>query len=220
MLRGLNQLRRGRFREGWSDYASREGIPELYPDGQTTLADQEWQGQGQGQALAGKTLLVTDDQGHGDAIQFFRYLPYPRPSSHLKSAMKRPAVRRLAACRAMRVGLVWSGDPRHTRDHLRSVPAELFPGLPDVPGISVHSLRHEVRRADLPALGKPVWLVLHVAPDWRWMADRTDSPWYPTVRLFRVAPAEWLNAPGASPGADWAPVLDRVATALRALSPP
>ncbi len=35
------------------------------------------------------------------------------------------------------------------------------------------------------ALGKPVWLLLSFAPDWRWLLERDDSPWYPTMRLFR-----------------------------------
>jgi tetratricopeptide (TPR) repeat protein len=35
------------------------------------------------------------------------------------------------------------------------------------------------------ALGKPVWVLLPFVPDWRWMRDRTDSPWYPTMLLFR-----------------------------------
>lgn len=35
------------------------------------------------------------------------------------------------------------------------------------------------------ALGTPLWVLLHRAADWRWLVDRTDSPWYPTARLFR-----------------------------------
>ncbi len=35
------------------------------------------------------------------------------------------------------------------------------------------------------ALGKPVWTLLPYSPDWRWMLDRSDSPWYPSMRLFR-----------------------------------
>jgi hypothetical protein len=35
------------------------------------------------------------------------------------------------------------------------------------------------------ALGKPVWILLPFMPDWRWMLDRDDSPWYSTARLFR-----------------------------------
>jgi Flp pilus assembly protein TadD len=35
------------------------------------------------------------------------------------------------------------------------------------------------------SLGKPVWTLLPFAPDWRWLLDRNDSPWYPTMRLFR-----------------------------------
>ena len=35
------------------------------------------------------------------------------------------------------------------------------------------------------ALGRPVWVALKFVPDWRWLLDRADSPWYPTMRLFR-----------------------------------
>ena len=35
------------------------------------------------------------------------------------------------------------------------------------------------------ALGKPVWLLISTAGDWRWLCDRDDSPWYPTMRIFR-----------------------------------
>ena len=42
------------------------------------------------------------------------------------------------------------------------------------------------------AMAKPVWTMLPYAPDWRWLLDRGDSPWYPTLRLFRQAkPREW-----------------------------
>jgi tetratricopeptide (TPR) repeat protein len=54
------------------------------------------------------------------------------------------------------------------------------------------------------ALGRPLWLLLAYTPDWRWLLDRDDSPWYPTARLFRQR----------SPGA-WDEVLARVADALR-----
>ncbi len=35
------------------------------------------------------------------------------------------------------------------------------------------------------AMGKPVWLLLPFAPDWRWLLERDTSPWYPTMRIFR-----------------------------------
>ena len=35
------------------------------------------------------------------------------------------------------------------------------------------------------ALGKPVWILLPYAADWRWLLGREDSPWYPSARLFR-----------------------------------
>jgi hypothetical protein len=41
-------------------------------------------------------------------------------------------------------------------------------------------------------MGKPVWLLLPFAPDWRWLIDREDSPWYPTMRLYRQErPGDW-----------------------------
>ena len=45
------------------------------------------------------------------------------------------------------------------------------------------------------ALGRPVWTLLAFAPDWRWILGRIDTPWYPTMRLFRQpAPNDWAGA--------------------------
>jgi hypothetical protein len=47
------------------------------------------------------------------------------------------------------------------------------------------------------ALGRPVWVLLPFEADWRWMLERSDSPWYPTMRLFRqTKPGDW-SAPVA-----------------------
>jgi tetratricopeptide (TPR) repeat protein len=44
------------------------------------------------------------------------------------------------------------------------------------------------------ALGKPVWVLLPFIPDWRWMMNRQDSPWYPTMKLFRQKRfGDWAN---------------------------
>jgi tetratricopeptide (TPR) repeat protein len=53
------------------------------------------------------------------------------------------------------------------------------------------------------ALARPVWVLLPFAPDWRWLLERSDSPWYPTARLFRQ------DRPG-----DWSGVVRQVRAAL------
>ena len=53
------------------------------------------------------------------------------------------------------------------------------------------------------AMGKKAWIMLPFAPDWRWLLERSDSPWYPTVRLFRQRTPR-----------DWGPVVAAVAAAL------
>ena len=53
-------------------------------------------------------------------------------------------------------------------------------------------------------MGKPVWILLPFAPDWRWLTDRSDSPWYPTARLFRQPKTD-----------DWAGVVAQIKAALK-----
>ncbi|HEY8751512.1 MAG TPA: glycosyltransferase family 9 protein, partial [Tepidisphaeraceae bacterium] len=54
------------------------------------------------------------------------------------------------------------------------------------------------------ALGVPVWVAMPLAPDWRWLLDREDTPWYPTMKLFRQQKL-----------GDWPQVISRIADALR-----
>ena len=57
------------------------------------------------------------------------------------------------------------------------------------------------------ALGKPTWVLLPFAADWRWLLDREDTPWYPNTKLFRQRVA-----------GDWPEVIDRVANELQRLA--
>jgi hypothetical protein len=52
-------------------------------------------------------------------------------------------------------------------------------------------------------MGKPVWTLLPFVPDWRWLLNRNDSPWYPSMRLFRQTRAN-----------DWAGVFKRLKQTL------
>jgi len=148
---------------------------------------------------------------------------------------------RLGSHDRLRVGLVWSGNPKHGNDRERSIPLRLMTGLLNVDATFV-SLQKDVRpddkatlleRTDLVdltahladfvetaaliscldlvitvdtsvahlsgALGRPTWIMLPYAPDYRWLLDRDDSPWYPTVRLFRQTESQ-----------EYGSVLDRV----------
>jgi tetratricopeptide (TPR) repeat protein len=137
----------------------------------------------------------------------------------------------------VKVGLAWSGMPRHVNDRNRSMPLGAWRPLLAMPGVQCFSLQKGdtgvygdiqpapgeladltphwrdfcdsaamVAELDLViavdtsaihlagALGKPAWLLLPPNPDFRWLLDRDDSPWYPALRLFRRAAAEPRDA--------------------------
>jgi tetratricopeptide (TPR) repeat protein len=150
--------------------------------------------------------------------------------------------------RKLRVGVVWSGNPKCTEDQTRSVPLASFEPLLSLGGVQFFSLQMGAAAESLDpmrwamtdlrpairdfadtaalmqqldlvltvdtavahlagALAKPTWLLLPFAPDWRWLLDREDSPWYPTMRIFRQ------KRPG-----DWQEVIERVRRELCSLS--
>ncbi len=153
----------------------------------------------------------------------------------------------LHATSNLKVGIVWSGNPKNSQNNLRSFPLSCLVKLLDIPGVEFYSLQKEcpeaertlleqMQIADLSAylhdfadtaaaisaldlvismdtsvahlagaLGKPVWILLCFTPDWRWMLQGEESPWYPTARLFRQEKT-----------GDWEGVFGRVALALKA----
>jgi ADP-heptose:LPS heptosyltransferase len=155
---------------------------------------------------------------------------------------------RLPSHDGLRVGLVWSGNPKHARDIKRSIPLRTLERILDV-DVTFVSLQKELRpedksilerteivdlTADLRdlsdtaallccldlvitvdtsvahlagALGRPAWVLLPFSPDYRWLLGRDDSPWYPSLRLFRQTETR-----------EYGSVLDRVRAELVALS--
>jgi tetratricopeptide (TPR) repeat protein len=148
----------------------------------------------------------------------------------------------------LRVGLVWSGNPKHDNDRNRSIPLRTLSRILDADATFV-SLQKEPRLGDKVALLErseivdltanltdfaetaaliscldlvitvdtsvahlagavacATWILLPYTPDHRWLLDRDDSPWYPTVRLFRQSITR-----------DYGEVLDRMRSELLAL---
>ncbi|MHB8578572.1 MAG: tetratricopeptide repeat protein [Ignavibacteriaceae bacterium] len=125
----------------------------------------------------------------------------------------------------LKIGIVWSGSPKHGGDRQRSCPLEKFQPVIDRNDVEVYSLQlgsglnqldEQKKIIDLKeyntdlteaaaaianldliisvdtsivhlagALGKQVWVLLPMFPDWRWLLGRDDSPWYPTMKLYR-----------------------------------
>ena len=273
------RLLQGDYEQGWQHY----GALRTQSLRSRFAALPCWQGEN----LQGKKILLFQEQGFGDTIQFVRYARFVAAAAGQTALwVQQPLVRIFAhslkpltiyseaeealaagfdfACplpalpaafktrlnnipgqspylqalpelkekwrqripewgQGLRVGVVWSGNPRHLNDHQRSVPFSLLREWFSVPGISWINLQvgNASRQATEPlvdysaemtdfaetagiidhldlvisvdsavghlagAMGKPTWMLIPFAPDWRWLLERQDSPWYPSLRLFR-----------------------------------
>ena len=285
--KGCLDLTLGDFERGWAGYEARwisgkslaEALGARYP---------AWRGPGK----SGERVLVMNDHGLGDTIQFARYIPMiaesgavptflglaklhrllsslagdirlvektekgetfdaqiaisslagvfgtrvdtvPAPVPYLHAERER--VEKWAArigADGFKVGVVWQGNPDPEADMARSMPLSTFAPLAALRGVRLISLQKGFgveQIATLPrgmqvevlgddfdagpdalldaaavmthvdlvitcdtsiahlagALGRPVWVALKKDAEWRWLRDRDDSPWYPTMRLFR-----------------------------------
>jgi len=96
-----------------------------------------------------------------------------------------------------------AGFPVETLDGLDAGPDAFFDTAAVMAGLDL-IVTSDTSIAHLAgALGRPVWMALRLVPDWRWMLERADNPWYPTMRLFRQ-----------TRDGDWGPVFAAMAEAL------
>jgi len=285
--RALTLLLKGDFLRGFDEYDWRWKLDRSPPRGFTQPI---WDGS----ELKGKTVLIHQEQGFGDMIQFARYIPMIKEKGGIVVVEVQPELSRLFSTipgvdkvinrgsplpkfdfyipmltlakvfattietipstlpylkapdmhavqlpasmdNQRQIGIVWAGKPTHKNDKNRSCDFTHFIELLGIPGTSVYSLQKGDRQADIAkhgcealvqslgdrlgdfadtaaiisqldmvitvdtsvahlagALGKPAWVVIPFAPDWRWMMNSTETPWYPSMRLFRQKkPGDW-----------------------------
>lgn len=167
------------------------------------------------------------ERGAGDYVVPMASLPFVLGTTRETIPVKAPYIAvetKRSAGTLKRVGVCWSGGPYPGH---RAMPRELLWGLAGVDVVSLQwgqglaaadflDTAEVIAGLDLVisvdtavahlagAMGKPVWTLLAWYADWRWMLGRSDTPWYPTMRLFRQKRA-----------GDWAGVMDEVVEALR-----
>ena len=284
--KGCLMLTLGDFEQGFEGYEARwlkgKSLGEALG-----IRFETWKGPGR----RGQRVLVLNDHGLGDTIQFFRYLPLMAAAGVEATFVCPPRLRRLLSSKAearfadsppagklfdaqiaisslprafgtrletipaavpylsaepalreiwrkrigaegFKVGVVWQGNPDPEADRSRSMPLTALAPLAEVAGVRLISLQKgigEEQLVNLPpsfqvetlgadfdagadafvdtaaamtcldltitcdtsvahlagALGVPVWVALKSDAEWRWLTKRADSPWYPTMRLFR-----------------------------------
>ena len=284
--KGCLMLTLGDFEQGFEGYEARwlkgKSLSEALG-----MRFETWKGPGR----RGQRVLVLNDHGLGDTIQFFRYLPLMAAAGVEATFVCPPRLRRLLSSKAearfadsppagklfdaqiaisslprafgtrletipaavpylsaepalreiwrkrigaegFKVGVVWQGNPDPEADRSRSMPLTALAPLAEVAGVRLISLQKgigEEQLVNLPpsfqvetlgtdfdagadafvdtaaamtclaliiicdtsvahlagALGVPVWVALKSDAEWRWLTKRADSPWYPTMRLFR-----------------------------------
>ncbi|PNG25762.1 DUF6165 family protein [Methylocella silvestris] len=297
-------LLKGRLKEGFRDFESRWDRSNA-PPRTIVPAAARWTGED----LTGKRILVYDEQGLGDLIQFCRYIPLLEERGAEVTLLCRRNMQRLLRGLKSRVRMIDSTDPQGRYDfacallslpigfgvELETIPAQIpylfvepqavaqwsqrigaggfrigicwhgnsainlkrgfsldrLGPIASIEGVRLIGLvrgegRIEIETPQGPicvegpgpdydagpdafidcaaamesldlvitsdtaiahlagALGRPVFVALKHAPDWRWLLHRSDSPWYPTMRLFRQSERD-----------QWQSVFDEMAAAIR-----